>query len=148
MRLQVLPLPIWRWFLWLLGRLFWAKVYVFGLSKINRSQNSVAKKLSLTKSRWKALAAPPADVDECLCVFYRHSILIAGDKKDKIYQYNIDLDSYSEIEGLACNHYKLIMFVAELRAYAIEFEGNIIESGTIEELLENLFYQSIIKFFE
>ncbi|CAG9331082.1 unnamed protein product [Blepharisma stoltei] len=75
---------------------FEQNVYVFGLSKINRNQNSVAKKLSLTKSRWKALAAPPANVDECSCVFYKHSILIAGGKKNKIYQYNIDLDSYLE----------------------------------------------------
>ncbi|CAG9333590.1 unnamed protein product [Blepharisma stoltei] len=124
--------PSLREYFFSFGLIYWDQcIYVFGRSK-NRQSASYAEKIDFAENRWTKLATLPVGIINCSCAFFRHSIIIAGWGKDSIYQYNIDLDSYSEILGIVHPYGKLI-FVAESRVYVIETKGNIIESGIEDE---------------
>ncbi|CAG9332829.1 unnamed protein product [Blepharisma stoltei] len=70
-------------------------IYIFG--GFNDYIMPLAEKYDLIDKKWKKLIPLPSASDCCSCVLFKENILISGRFHRKIYAYNTDLESYSEL---------------------------------------------------
>ncbi|CAG9321771.1 unnamed protein product [Blepharisma stoltei] len=97
-------------------------VYIFGGNiEDNWCEQTLAERFDLEKNMWFKLTPLPTASKNCSCVLFKHIILIAGFNYNKLYAYNIEIDSYSTIYNIDLNsETSKILCYGNLKFYAIE----------------------------
>ncbi|CAG9312510.1 unnamed protein product [Blepharisma stoltei] len=109
------------------GIYFEGLVYIFGGDDTSHR----AEKFDILQNRWFRLASVPAYCRDCSCALFKNSIYLALNRESKIYQYDISLDSYADIE---VPNKPFAISCSEQRGYIFEHYGGSICESEIDNM--------------
>ncbi|CAG9325857.1 unnamed protein product [Blepharisma stoltei] len=104
-------------------------VYIFGGGNNTKGDLPNFYKFDLQNNRWIKRLSLPISSHSCSSIIFRSNILVSGFSHKHLYQYNMELDSYSIAFSFESGNSWKILLAENNRAYIIERLGRIYECG-------------------
>ncbi|CAG9320688.1 unnamed protein product [Blepharisma stoltei] len=108
-------------------------IYMFG-GYNGVSLLCLASKFDINENKWFQITPLPMASSLCACTVFKNSIIICGYEHSKVYKYDVQIESYSELPVIDLRqNFQKILFEINSRIYILIKNGKILESEVDNE---------------